>query len=425
MEKTRIFLGLLEIAGYYTNLKTAFQSRGLECTFIDISDHSFKYGGSDIPNILVLWKIWANKRAFSNENLLLKGFYVFISQMLSFPLFLWALYSFDVFIFSYGRSFLIKNLDLPILKLFNKKIIFVFFGSDSRPPYIEKFIKSEDKYSILQCIKNTARQKNKLHQIEKYANFSINHPPTSHFHEKKIIQWLAVGIPKKYPLSNNVGSIREDSKIKILHAPSDPVVKGTEKIRKSIQSLQEKGYPIEYIEIVGKPHSTVINELNKCDFVIDQLYSDTPMAVFATEAAWHGKPSVVGGYYANYIHSDVLEDMIPPSLYCHPDNIQDSIEKMIVDESFRNNLGKKAREFVQKIWSPDMVAERYLRLIKGDIPGEWYYDPNNIRYLQGAGLPEQCAKNNIKAIIEYNGIKSLQLSDKPELEKSFKDFAYR
>jgi hypothetical protein len=98
---------------------------------------------------------------------------------------------------------------------------------------------------------------------------------------------------------------------------------------------------------------------------------------------------------------------------------------MITDKSFRDDLGKKAMEFVQKNWSPEKVAERYLRLIKGDIPREWYFDPNNIKYLHGAGISEQCVQNNIKSIIEYNGTKSLQLSDKPELEKKFEDFAYR
>lgn len=425
MKKTRIFLGLLEIAGYYTNLKTAFQACGVECTFIDISDHSFKYGGSDTPNIIVSGKIWANKRARLNENNILKCFYFSISQILSFPLFLWALSSFDVFIFSYGKSFLIKNFDLPILKFFNKKIIFVFFGSDSRPPYIENIINIGDKSSIVQCIKNTARQKSKIQYIEKYTDFSINHPPTSHFHERKIIQWLAIGIPKKYSSCCNTERSGKNLKIRILHAPSNSLAKGTEQIRKSIRALQKKNYPLEYVEIIGKPHSVVLDELNKCDFVVDQLYSDTPMAVFATEAAWHGKPSVVCGYYANYILDDIPKDLIPPSFYCHPDNIQDSIEKMIVDISFRTDLGKRALEFVQKNWSPEKVAERYLKIIRGDIPVEWFYDPNNILYLQGGGIPEHYVRKNIKAIIEYNGIKSLQLSDKPVLEKKFKDFAYR
>ena len=40
----------------------------------------------------------------------------------------------------------------------------------------------------------------------------------------------------------------------------------------------------------------ILAELARCDFVIDQLYSDYPLPGLATEAAWFGKPTVVGGY---------------------------------------------------------------------------------------------------------------------------------
>ena len=281
-----------------------------------------------------------------------------------------------------------------------------------------------DEFAISEYMLEISKQKGMIQKIEKYADIIISNPPSSHFHEKPIIQWLLIGIPKKYSFINNVLS-RDNSKVRILHAPSNPLVKGTEKIRKSIKSLEEKGYNIEYVEVINKPHSFVIDEITKCDFIVDQIYSDTPMATFATEAAWHGRPSVVGGYYANYILNEVPEKIIPPSLYCHPDNIQDSIEKMIIDVSFRNNLGKNAMEFVRKNWSPVKVAERYLKLIEGNLPDEWLYDPKNIKYLQGAGTNEQRVKNTVKALIEYGGVGSLKLSDKPELEKNFKDFAYR
>jgi len=44
------------------------------------------------------------------------------------------------------------------------------------------------------------------------------------------------------------------------------------------------------------PNHAVLEELGKCDFVIDQAFADYGMAGFATEAAWFGKTAVVGGY---------------------------------------------------------------------------------------------------------------------------------
>ena len=90
--------------------------------------------------------------------------------------------------------------------------------------------------------------------------------------------------------------LNEQRLIRILHSPSSPEVKGTYLIRQAINALKAKGYPIDYVEIMGKPNTVVIAELEKCDFIVDQLYSDTPMSGFATEAAFFGKTAVVGGY---------------------------------------------------------------------------------------------------------------------------------
>ncbi len=83
---------------------------------------------------------------------------------------------------------------------------------------------------------------------------------------------------------------------RILHAPSHPRAKGTDRIRLAVESLRSKGYEIEYTELTNAANAEVLAHLHECDFVIDQLYSDTPMATFAAEAADVGRPSVVGGY---------------------------------------------------------------------------------------------------------------------------------
>jgi hypothetical protein len=212
--------------------------------------------------------------------------------------------------------------------------------------------------------------------------------------------------------------------IQILHSPSDPIAKGSDRIRNSINVLKKKGYNIDFVEITGRPHQEVIEELQKCDFVVDQVYSDTPMAGFATEAAWFGKPAIVGGYYADYIHNDCAREHIPPSLFCHPDEITTAIERLIVDKEFRLALGQKAQEFVRTQRTPKQVARRYLQLIEGIIPDEFMFDPSTIRYVQGSGVPESKSREIIRGMIEQYGIESLCLANKPELERLFMCYAY-
>jgi len=169
------------------------------------------------------------------------------------------------------------------------------------------------------------------------------------------------------------------------------------------------------------PNSTVLKNLQNCDFVVDQLYSDTPMAGFAAEAAFCGKPAIVGGYYTD---EDLKMSNIPPSLHCHPEKVEQAIEQLIINLEFRLELGQKAKSFVENYWAPKKVAERYLRLINENIPDEWQCNPNKINYLYGGGLPDWKTKLIIRKMIEKYGIKSLQLSDKAYLEKQFKEFAY-
>ena len=52
------------------------------------------------------------------------------------------------------------------------------------------------------------------------------------------------------------------------------------------------GIKANLLEISNKPHDEVLRWIQDCDFVIDEVFSDTCMGVFASEAAWYGKPCV-------------------------------------------------------------------------------------------------------------------------------------
>ena len=41
--KPKIFIGLVEIAGYYSNLQKGFEQLGIESTFVAIHKHNYKF----------------------------------------------------------------------------------------------------------------------------------------------------------------------------------------------------------------------------------------------------------------------------------------------------------------------------------------------------------------------------------------------
>jgi hypothetical protein len=188
----KVFIGLFEIAGYFSNLKKGFEELGIECCFISLTPHPFEYEQKNEADFFVN-AIRAIQIKKSKKN---KNYQKFFLEMLEFflriPLFILTFGKFDTFIFSRGESFLF-SLDLPVLKIFKKKVIFIFSGSDSRPPYINGYFIAENKFeSVERCNLYTIIQKIRIAIIELFSDIIINHPPQAHFHKKKFILWLAI-----------------------------------------------------------------------------------------------------------------------------------------------------------------------------------------------------------------------------------------
>jgi hypothetical protein len=428
--KPRIFIGLTEIAGYYANLSSGFQELGFESAFFNLYQHPFEYGGDETSSRFVRSIRWLrDKRSKLQYNRIMSLLLLGLQGLLQVLLLCWAAVRYDVFIMGFGSTFfpgVLRHYDLLILRLLKKKTICVFNGSDTRLPYSSgHMVPLATASSIDDCIKLTDEKKKSLRIIDKFASIIVNSTAAGHFHEREFVSSIGLGLPYHTLSPNKCQAVRENgNSVRILHAPSNLRIKGTCQIREIIESLRSKGYQIEFVEITGKPNYIVHEELSRCDFVVDQLYSDTPMAGFAAEAALHGKPAVVGGYYAGFIRRDVQAEWIPPSFYCHPDEVEQAIEKMVVDEDYRLELGRKAKTFVETYWTPKQVASRYVQLIGGNVPREWLFDPMDIRYLHGSGLSESDARELVRAVIQKGGVEALQLDDKPGLKDMFVAFAF-
>jgi glycosyltransferase involved in cell wall biosynthesis len=422
MKKYRVFIGLTEIAGYYSNLKNGFDQLGIKCEHINLNSNPFKYAKNQSKLSKFFDYLRDNKEAYAKEygitrnfaNKIKFRFWRNIFDLSKNLLFLYALISYDVFIFGFRTSFFEDKKDLGILKFFGKKIIYVFNGSDSRPPYLNGAYFDFPDEKIADMVKIW---KDDISIINKYADFIVDHPPTSHFHQKPVIQFLKIGIPFYLPDYKEEIPDQESGTIKIVHAPSRPKEKGTETIRKVLQELREDGYNIELIELINKPNSEVIRALKQCDFVIDELYSDTAMAGLATEAAWFGKPSITRGYEINKAVSLIKEEEIPPALFGSPDTLKEDVLKLIEDENFRINLGQKAKEFVRSQWSSVQVAQKYIKIINNDVPEDWYFNPNQIDFVHGWGLNIQQRNNLVNRIVNKYGINALGIDNKPDFEQ--------
>jgi hypothetical protein len=419
----RIFLGTVEVAGYYTNLAKGLRALGISCVKVELAPHQFEYGDPDktLPFVVRWVRELASSRAkgaFSPHSL--KNILCSIAeQFLRFVVLLWAIPSFDVFILAFSSNIVGARLgywDLRLLKRLGKCVICVGHGSASRPAYLDGAIVNhlEARELLLKVSERARKQKEVVAQIEQMANVVIDSPACGHFYAKPYVNWFSIGVPSAEISSSARESPHNPESIRILHSPSDRISKGSDQIQAAISRLQSKGHKLVFVEINNKPHRQVLDEIRNSNFVIDQLYSDTPMASFAAEAASFGIPVVVGGYLEQYAEFSALLKQTP-SYYCAPNELEHAVEKMIVDAELRSDLGKRARKFIAEQWSSSTVAKRFLRVIGGDIPADWWCDPKAVSYVHGYGLEEADLKRMIKSLIGRHGLSALQLDDKPPL----------
>lgn len=438
----RVFLGLAEVSGFYSNLKAGFDEIGVSAELVTLTQHRFEYGDNH-PSIFVrlAQAAVAGRLTYQQASPPIRLFWTLWAAVTRLMLLIWALLRFDVFVFGCSTSFF-RFRELPLLKFLGKKVIYNFHGTDGRCGFMDGFAEdifldpefregtgyigplreSDDMLTKRAKIKAyaeiTAFRKANIDWIDRYADVIINSPSHGQYHTRPFVQRLIVGMPY---MPNRDLIARQQSKtsggsVKILHSPSYPEGKGSPQIREAIQALKAKGLDIEFIEITGRPNSEVLELIGQCDFVIDQLYSDMAMVGFATEAAFFGKPAIVGGYYAAHQQEDLVENWIPPTYFCLPEEIEQAIEKLVVDHEFRQDLGAKAREFVETRWFAPRSAERIIALANSDFPKEWLFDPMQSSYVGGMGLSLQSVSDIANGIIAQHGIGALCLDDKPIMQ---------
>ena len=429
LQEKKIYIGPSEIAGYYNNLTLGLKNHGVNCDFIPLNKHAFGYEeASHIPLLVRFIRFFNSVRLPYFWFIPFKIIFIFLAQVLSACWLICAIFKYDIFIFSFGRSLLRGNLDLPILKFFGKTILSnIGHGSEARPPYLDGSFQNSYGNSYFRnkkMLRYARKIKKKLKFIENYSDIIVGSPASSsQFTKKNQINWFALGIPCQPDyLSERLNFKQEKKKgknntIVILHAPSNPLVKGTQKIQKAIESLQDEGFNIDFRLISGRAHTEVLANLEECDLVIDQIYSDTPLAGFGVEAAWFKKATIVSGYSFDEIKQLTPQDCFPPSLLCKPHEIKDVIRDYISNPALMYNSGCAAFDFVSKNWSRNTVAEKWIRLLENEIPNNWWYDPNLTNFVVSAGQNIEVTIRNIKQQLDYFGPASLQVSHNPNLQK--------
>ncbi len=295
---------------------------------------------------------------YCDMNLSLSGKPRIIREFLLIFTFIKCFFKYDIFHFHFGRSFLPYNLDLLIPRLFGKKTIMHYWGSDIRQSDIainyvhfktldelrKIYPEKEDKYKI----KNMKR-------VEKYANLTIvgDYPLLPYSPRSTVIK-QAIDLTK----FAFVGCENRNKKTKIIHAPSHREKKGTKYVLETIERLEKEKYNIEFILIENQPNDYVLETCKSADIIVDQLVLESH-GIFPIESMALGKPVLcrIDEKFIKYYPG-------LPILRTDPDNVYENLKLLIENPDLRKEMGEKGRKYVEEIHDSRKISQQLIELYK-------------------------------------------------------------
>lgn len=188
-----------------------------------------------------------------------------------------------------------RKYELQFLKLKGKVIIFSFVGNDIRSPkkmlelikrlsydhYINYYSSTSPQFLTEQY----ENEKVKIAALaDEYADLIFSCPVDQISYLKKKQYFFPYIYPEdRFFYNEKKFENLSLKKLKILHAPSNPIIKGTPLVRAAIKKLKMEGYDFEYIELQNVNNQIVLEELKTTHIVLNQFYAFVP-GLFGIEA---------------------------------------------------------------------------------------------------------------------------------------------
>jgi len=358
----RIFLGLTEIANILNNYAKGFRELGHDV--ITVVDRSNKFYPDAKYDFILQKQIDHTNTRFG------KTLNTLASKVRGMRLLPELIEKCDVFLFTWGTSFIPGFADYKFIKKSGKKIVSTFWGSDIR--YWHALKKEMEIFGLVDEIapfidfvatfpqyKSTYKAKKKIVvAAERYSDLILSQPGFGQLQTRPYMRAIAPLDLSQYQfeIPNRIVPL-------IIHAPSKRGVKGTDYVLKAIDELKQEGVPFIFRLIEDMPNPEVRKVLTEADILIDELFSET-IGVLSTEAMASGTVTLVR-YMPDYAK-------VPsgcPAVNVTKDTLTDQLRNIIVDRSLRQQLAEMGRPYVELNNDHIQIARNILDWLEpGGIP---------------------------------------------------------
>jgi hypothetical protein len=284
----------------------------------------------------------------------------------------------DVLHFHFGVSWAPYNLDAAWARLWRRTLVASYFGDDCRLAEI-----AQARFPARGRVTDPARDDAVRRRLRRLGRLS----QTAIAADLELATYLRpyfdriylVPVPVRPPAPDKADGPRRDSdKPVVIHIPSDPVVKGTQRIQDAVEEVARR-VPLEFRFLPRVLHDQAMRELARADVVVDQLNSVTT-GVLALEAMQLGLP--------------VLSELDPralapfqqdsPAIAVTAESLATELESLVRDPGRRAELGERGRAFVSRVHAAPKVAAAVLRVYdhaRSGEPGLYEADAEAVRSL--------------------------------------------
>lgn len=415
--RPRVFIGLTEVAGYYSKLAEGLVEQGCSVTLVFLMD-PFAYeraNASFVSPPLTIKRLVA--RSSQSAGLMSRSVGL-IARLL---LLIWSLLRCDLFVFASGGTFF-RGLDLWVLRILGKRTLAVFNGTDARAPYLSGIEWLAEPGLDLDGIRGrTRRTAAHVRRTERGVDAVIGHPAYCQLQRRPFYSYLAVGVPVPRAPDHD---LRTEGPPVVLHAPTRPRQKGTAQIEAALEQLRQEGHAFEYRKLVGVPNEEVVAALLSSELVIDEVHGDTLLGGLGVEGAAAGCAVIVAGYAGDVIES-THTCPLPPIRLIDPDELLDEVRRNLAEPERRHQAGAALRSFVEANWRPVDVAGRVLAIFDGTAEGSWSIDPMDVIYTDGWGVSRTELHAGLHAYLERFGEAALYVDHHPRLRSALLERARR
>jgi glycosyltransferase involved in cell wall biosynthesis len=256
----------------------------------------------------------------------------------------WALPQFDVFHFHAGLTLAPRRLTLPLLRARRKGIVFQSWGSDLRWRSASEVPYLKGAGAVIVGSYQTRR----LAPRGPWPEYDVVPP--------------AIVLRDWEPSPIEPGRV-----VRVAHAPSKRAVTGTEAVIAAVEALRARGAPIELDLIEGVPNREARLRYAAADVVVDQLRVGW-YGMFAIESMALAKPVVVHLDADAAAETEEAFGLELPLVRADEGSLEDVLAGLVEVREQLPELGRRSREYVERVHAHTAVARRVLEIYERVIP---------------------------------------------------------